>query len=56
MNLDVRPAAKLPGTGARLTRCGRGPAALRQRSPSRFAFMESSLFKRIELLTDHEPL
>jgi hypothetical protein len=29
MNLHVRPAAKLPGAGARSTRCGRGPAALR---------------------------
>jgi hypothetical protein len=37
MNLHARPAAKLPGAVARSTRCGRGPAALRQRSHSRFA-------------------
>jgi hypothetical protein len=55
INLHVRPAAKLLGTIARSTRCGRGPAALRQRSHSRFAFMESFLFKRTDLLTDHEP-
>jgi hypothetical protein len=56
MNRYVRPAAKRLGTVARSTRCGRGPAALRQKEP--FAMRVHGEVQRsgINAHRDHEPV